>query len=188
MPATPQITLTANLESILAGAETSGWLQITLCGFGPVMPSVPGTGMLADAGIPQLAGPQVGSTPISQLLYGNDVISPAGTFYSVAVMDSQQNVVQTGNYIFSGSGSQDLSNAIQIVPPYGYLPGFLSVQRLDGDVPGTVYTAPGPIVAVFYNGALMRPTIDYTLAGNVVTLRFSTEVLDNVYALCIVSA
>src|SRR5215831_333514 len=111
------ITLNANLESIIGAAATGGYLRITLCGFGPSLPSVRGTCMIANAGVPQLVGPQVGSTPITVQLYGNDVITPANTFYEVAVLDANQNVVQCGNYSFSGSGTYDLSNAAQLVQP-----------------------------------------------------------------------
>jgi hypothetical protein len=87
--------------------------------------------------------------------------------------------------MFMPSASFPPDMGVQSVSPYGLLANSLIPVPLTGAIPGKLYTAPGLIVAVFYNGALMRPTIDYTLAGNVVTLRFSTEVLDNVYALCI---
>jgi hypothetical protein len=185
------ITLTANLETIIGGAESAGWLRITLCGFGPVLPSVPGTCMLADAGVPQLVGPQVGSTPISVQLYGNDVITPSSTFYEVAVLDANQNVVQCGNYKFTGSGTYDLSNAVQLVQPLGFQPGGLQYSACTGAVPGTVYTASGPVIAVSYNGIFMRanqasPALSYTVSGETITLNFSTQAGDRIDAICIV--
>lgn len=115
-----EVTLNANLESILGGGEGGGYLRIILCGSGAVIPVVAGTCVLEDATIPQLIGPQVGSTPISQLLFGNDVITPNGTFYEIAVLDGRKNVVQAGMYQFAQAGGPntvDLSTATQIPAP-----------------------------------------------------------------------
>src|SRR5215469_2552433 len=71
MATTPQITLTATLDTIMGGGFEGGWLRITLCGYGPAAPTVPGA-MLADAGIPQLLGPQAGGTALTIALFGND--------------------------------------------------------------------------------------------------------------------
>jgi hypothetical protein len=182
MPVTPQITLTANLQSILAGAEAAGYLRITLCAIGPILPCVPGTSMLADGTIPQIIGPQAGSTPLSILLYGNDVITPAGTFYEIAVLDANKNAIQAGNYQFSGTETIDLSNAIPMVGPYGfplnalaYLPCVLGANNHS-------FTAPGTVIAPAYNGVLLpegqsTPTLSYTLdsTGTEITLNFDID-------------
>ncbi|HTH42884.1 MAG TPA: hypothetical protein VL498_06950 [Terracidiphilus sp.] len=194
MALTPQITLTANLESILAGAEMGGYLRITLCGSGPIVPAVPGTCILADATIPKLVGPQVGSTPLSIDLYGNDVITPGPdvTFYEVAVLDAEKNVIQAGNYRFDGAGIIDLSEAAQIVAPYGFPLQFLKVIACTGAVPGVNYVAPGArlIVAVLYNGTILDPA-DWSSVGTAITLNFATEIgpdgtPDKINALCVV--
>jgi hypothetical protein len=55
-----------------------------------------------------------------------------------------------------------------------------------GGVPGTVYTlshTPALILGVFYNGVLQRSGVDYTVVGSVITLGFSTQAGDGVYAL-----
>lgn len=186
MPTTPQITLTANLETILAGAETAGYLEITLCGYGPVIPSVPGTCLLADGGVPQRIGPQQGSTPLSILLYGNDVIQPAGTFYSIAVLDQNQNIVQANNYSLTGSGSQDLSSLTPMTAPYGFPISGLRYLQCSGSLIGgnRVFTAAGPVVAPTYNGILLSSD-QYSVSGNVITLNFSPELGDRIDAFCI---
>lgn len=192
---TPQITLTANLESIIGGAFTGGFLRITLCGSGPIIPAVPGTCLLADATIPQITNAQVDAGhPITVKLFGNDVITPGPdvTFYEIAVLDSDENVIQSGNYRFDGVAAIDLSQAVQIVAPYGFFLGFLKVAHCTGAVPGNVYVAPGLVVGVFYNGALLGPAADYTLAPDrkTINLTFMTEiqngVLDEISALCVV--
>lgn len=60
-----------------------------------------------------------------------------------------------------------------------------------GVVPGRIYSAPGRIIAVAYNGAFMPvPTgllnvLSYSSAGEVITLNFTTQVGDKIYALCV---
>ena len=183
-PLTPQITLTANLESINSGAELGGYLRITLCGYGPQLPAVPGTCMLADAGVPQIIGPQVGSTPISVELFGNDVIQPANTVYEISVLDQNKDVIQSGLYSFTGTQTVDLSQAAQIVQPYGFPLGGLAYLACSGSIPGTVFVAPGPVIAVTYNGVMLRQTL-YTVAGNIITLLFTPEAGDRIDAFCI---
>jgi len=102
-------------------ADVNGALILTLCGYGQNLPRILGTSMLAKIGPRKYVLP----TGIAAIpLWGNDAIFPAGTFYSIAMMDDKQNVVQCGNYQFIGTGSQDLSNAIQILPPIpGVVPG-----------------------------------------------------------------
>jgi len=55
-----------------------------------------------------------------------------------------------------------------------------------GAFPGNVYTlsyAPSLLLAVCYNGVVLRRDIDYTLVDNRITLEFSTNSGDTVYAL-----
>lgn len=55
-----------------------------------------------------------------------------------------------------------------------------------GAIPGTLYTLsvlPQVMIAFIYNGAVQRLGIDYTISGQVVTLNFSTQTGDTVYAI-----
>lgn len=196
MPATPNITLTATLDDLTGAAAGSianpAKLRITLCGFGPVLPLITGTAMIAKAG--PFAVYSTGAI-ISTLLWGNDQITPDGTYYTIEVLDGQDNVVQIGAYLLTGPPATiDLSNLIQIVPPYGFPIGDLAYLPCSGAVPGTVYVAPGPVIAVAYNGMLMPinqtlpPYLSYTLASDqvTITLNFTTEPLDRVDAFCLV--
>lgn len=187
----PGVTLSANLENVLGGTALGGYLRITLCGFGPVIPCIPGTGILANAGVPQIVGPQVGGTPISKSLWGNDAITPANTFYEIAVLDNDKNVIQAGLYQFANAaGAVDLSQAAQIVGPYGFQLPSLASQACAGAIPGSIYTAPGRPIAVFYNGVYLPPNQlapihSYSAAGEVITLNFATESGDRIDALCL---
>jgi hypothetical protein len=218
-----------------------------------VLPAVPGTSNIA------LVGPKEyfsTGAAISIPLWGNDAIAPAGTYYEIAVIDGQQNVVQCGAYRFTGTETIDLSQALQLLTgvtyltaavPNGAFPGssyslplpfqnaagdpllyyggllqdpqwfeiaanFLSLNFetaagdsmyvqyptasfgagaaqtpwigiANGVFPGSAYTLPTPppnaqLVGVFYNGAFLRPTTDYSIAGGKLTLTFETDAPD----------
>lgn len=186
MPTTPNITLTATLDDLTgaeAGSSTApAKLRIALCGFGPTPPVIPGTAVLARVGPFDVLDSGAG---ISTALWGNDQITPSGTFYSIEILDARDNVVQCGAYTFTGSGTMDLSNAVPIIPPYGFPALRLAPAACTGAVPGSSYLAPGYVIAVYVNGLLQRPAVDYTSVGAVITLLYTTELGDNVYALCI---
>jgi hypothetical protein len=203
-PATPkvvtagasQFVLEADLVSILGGL-TGGYLRITLCGFGPILPWVLITApitapplMLADAGVPQLVGPQdVSAAPLQIALYCNSLITPGGNFYEIAMLDKNKNVIQCGNYQFNTVGATvNLAIAAQIVGPYGFSLG--SLQYLPCTGSGSNYVAPGKsVIAVSYNGILLvrgqaLPTLSYTVAAGTtnITLNFATESGDRIDA------
>lgn len=192
MPATPNITLTATLDDLSGNAVGTlgdpAKIVITLCGFGPALPRIAGTAMLAKPG--PFVTEYLGSAA-SIKLWGNDQISPSGTFYTIEILDGDDNVVQCGAYQFTGSGTIDLSNATQIVPPFGFLLSSLAIRATTGAYPGTVYVAPGRVIAVLYNQGILNPnnspTPDYSLSvnGTTITLNFSTLSGDNISALCI---
>jgi hypothetical protein len=194
MPATPNITLTATLldysGNTIGTSAQPAWLRIALCGFGGVLPAIAGVGNITKISSWFVDIPFTG-TAVSVKLWGNDQISPSGTYYAISVLDTQKNVVQCGVFVFTGTTTIDLSNAAQVVPgvPVG-LPT-LSVQPCTGAVPGTAYTAPGTVVGVFYNGILLQPgqslpTLSYTVSGGTtINLNFATETGDLIYALCI---
>ena len=55
-----------------------------------------------------------------------------------------------------------------------------------GTFPGNTYTlsyAPSLLIALCYNGSVQRRGVDYTLASNTVTLSFTTNLGDSVYAI-----
>jgi hypothetical protein len=189
MPLTPQITLTATLQDVSganAGSTASpAVLRIALAGFGPVLPCIAGTSNLARVGPEDFIDDGTG---VTTTLWGNDVITPTGTYYAITLLDGDGNIVQCGAYRFSGTEAIDLSDAPQIVAPYGFVLGSLKYLPCAGTIPGTAYVAPGSVVAVSYNGVLLRPTIDYTMTGaENINLTFETGDGDTIYALCVIS-
>lgn len=190
----PQITLTATLMDFsglkIGSATNPAKLRIALCGYGQTLPKVAGVGNIA----------KVASWPsdilfegqaISVFLWGNDVISPAGTYYEIAVIDTLGNVVQSGIYQFTGTETIDLSNATQIMQPSPLSPLVIEIGQLlkaAGVAGSLTYTlpytvAPNTIVKLFWNGLKLLST-NYTISGVTVTLNFTPatgDTLETVY-------
>lgn len=193
--ATPQITLTANLLDYsgvqIGTAARPAYLRVQLCGFGQSLPRVAGTGMLARVASNPQDIPYTGAQ-ISVKLFGNDAITPAGTFYAISVLDSNQNVIQAGPYLLNGSGTFDLSS----LPPV-LLPGQVSqtisatfaavpsIAQATGTVDGTntsfsfsAPSSPSPLISVYAGGVFYSATggdftLTYTGSG-VWTIAFAT--------------
>jgi hypothetical protein len=118
-PLTPTIALTVSLYDLqgddIGSVGSPAYVEATLCGFGATLPRIPGTAMIAKVGPLSQRIPYEGSE-ITLNLFGNDVITPAGTYYVISILDDEFNVVQSGAYVFTGSISGDLSNQTQIFP------------------------------------------------------------------------
>jgi hypothetical protein len=177
LPTTPEFTLTATLEDLTGTAAGStanpAKLRICLCGFGPALPRISGTAMVAKCGPMDIYS--TGSA-ISTLLWGNDQITPAGTYYSIEVLDGEDNVVQCGAYVLTGAGG-DLSSLTPIVPAPAPQLFNLALVQLAGTVPGTVFTLPEPawlgvILGIFYRGVFYPAAGNWSLAAETVTMTF----------------
>lgn len=186
MPATPNITLMVTLQDFSGNDVQNGYLSVTLCNFGPILPRVAGTSMLAK--IDQLLTLAAGT--LSLPLYGNDQITPGGTYYSISVLDDKKNVVQCGIYQFTGSATVDLSTATQISAgtPFLTTTYFAAppiMQSVTGTINGinTVFTfmassSANPLIALFVQGIYQTQGVgaDFTLAysgSNVWTITFA---------------
>lgn len=195
----PGITLTATLQDVsgvaVGSAGNPSKIAVALCGYGPFLPRVSGTSLLARVG-PIYVESANGNFTIE--LWGNDVITPPGTYYTVSLIDGQGNVVQTAAYQFTGTGSFDLSSfAPMPYPGQGGLTVPQGMQLWNHNVtlaegPGTIYTLPSsPYVGMpfllFRSGLLLTvgnpPFGQYTRAGNTITFTDAgTEVGDTLYA------
>ena len=178
MPTTPGYTLTATLDDIAGGAAGStanpAKLRICLCGFGPILPRIAATAMVAKTGPTDFYST---GTALSLTIWGNDQITPAGTFYSIEILDGEDNVVQCGAYVLTGSGG-DLSSLPPIVPAPSPQPGGLVMNQLSGALPGTVFTLPAPpwggaIIGIWYRGTFYPSAGNWSLAGSTVTMTFA---------------
>lgn len=151
------ITLAATAEDIFGVAVGSvanpAKLRIALAGFGPALPRIAGTAIIAKPG-PIYVESTNGT--FSTVIIGNDVITPAGTYYEIALLDGRNNVLQAAAYQLTGSGSQDLSNLIPLINPgFSYPNGYITVPAAAG------------VIALSAGGWTADLTIDITLAGNV---------------------
>lgn len=157
MPLTPAITLTANLQDIGGNLDNGGSLVIVLCGYGPVLPRIAGTTMLAKVA-PQKYIAVAGTLSIP--IWGNDVITPGSTYYSISVLDERGNVVQAGIYQLTGSGTVDLStltqNNTQPIPPVPPVP----TAEIYVIVASTTTPVFSPTISALV-------TYDFTLTANV---------------------
>jgi hypothetical protein len=119
LPLTPQITLTITLDDLqgndIGSASLPAFVEIALANYGPTLPRILGTSMLAKVGPGSQKIPYEGA-PINVTLWGNDVITPAGTYYVITILDDQGNILQSGAYEFTGTLSADLSTLAQIFP------------------------------------------------------------------------
>jgi hypothetical protein len=179
MPTTPEFTLTATLEDLTGAAAGStanpAKLRICLCGFGPALPRIAGTTMVAKCGPTDFFST---GAALSIELWGNDQITPAGTYYSIEILDGEDNVVQCGAYVLTGSGG-DLSSLppVNPLPPSPQMFGLVMVQ-LAGTVPGTAFKLPAPawmgvILGIFYKGVFYPAAGNWSLAGLIVTMTFA---------------
>lgn len=62
---------------------------------------------------------------------------------------------------------------------------FSSLKYLPCTGSGKLYSAPGPVVAVSYNGILLMRGRGFSESGGIINLNFSTEEGDRIYALCV---
>lgn len=98
------LTITANLVDLTNTADV-GSAVFTLVGYGSQPPRVSGS-VIANLSVKATAN---GSGAISQVILGNDVITPGTTTYVVTVFDASGAQVWSNRYKFTGSGSVDLS-------------------------------------------------------------------------------
>lgn len=163
-------TVTGKLQDVLTVVE-EGSVEIALCGWGGRVPR--------DNGVALCGRPTSNSIPVQSngtftaTVAGNDQISPAGTYYTVTVKNSNGDVVQVNAYQFNGSGTYDLNltdpyDPNQPPPPLPPLiTNLLEIIGATGNMvfDGTIYTAfkttlPGDVTApVFQN---MMPGNLYT--------------------------
>jgi hypothetical protein len=159
MPLTPQITLTITLDdysgAAIGSASSPAFVRVALCNYGQILPCIIGTAMIGKVSSWPADIPYTGSQ-ITLKLWGNDVISPVGTYYTISILDANKNVLQTGAYVFTGTVSADLSTLSPTFP--SYMPSVM----------GSLVTVPFSASVQFNCTLVDGPiTFDLTLSGNV---------------------
>src|SRR5208282_2203156 len=159
MTLTPQITLTITLNDF-SGAQIGStgnpaYVRVALCNFGQFLPRVPGTTMIGEIASWPEDIPYTGSQ-ITVKLWGNDVITPAGTYYAISILDANKNVLQTAAYVFEGVVTADLSALSPTFPSYS------------PSVMGSLVTVPFSATPEFNCSLVDGPVgFDLTLTGDV---------------------
>ena len=64
------------------------------------LPYIANTALLAKVGPMDFYS--TSGSPLVITLFGNDQITPAGTYYTIEVLDGEDNVVQCGAYVLTG--------------------------------------------------------------------------------------
>jgi hypothetical protein len=165
MPVSPQITLNITLldysGAAIGSVASPAYVRIALCGYDPYLPAVPGTGFTGKVASWPGDIPYTGN-PIVVLLWGNDVITPANTYYSISILDSKRNVIQSAPYQFVGTGTYDLST----VTPYTFPP---IVPPISPTIVAGLVTIPYSATPIFDCSLVTAGVITFeiTLTGNV---------------------
>lgn len=157
-PITPQIVLHIDLNDYsgveLGSAASPAYVRIVLCNFGQFLPRISGQTIIGQVTTPGDI-PYTG-TALSVPLWGNDAITPPGTYYAISILDAAKNVLQTGAYVFTGSGTIDLTAVSPTFPSYSpSVMGSLVTQAFAATETFDCTLVDGPI------------TFDLTLTGDV---------------------
>lgn len=191
MAAEPEITLTATLQDLTGQDIDNASLSITLCGYGQTLPRIAGTAMIAKTGPMKFVLATGATTDIS--LWGNDQITPGGTYYAIEVIDDKNNIVQSGIYQFNGAQTIDLSNAPQLnVAPAPPAPFFTMLQpypdRFVAEAGQTVFALTkspfaAKVLIVAVGGIVQDPETYSVENANQLILDFATQNGDIVNAI-----
>lgn len=156
MPA-PALTITGTLQDIFGNVDDDASIVIQLCGYGSQVPRVSGTALLAKTAPIAIDCP---AGTFSTKIYGNDVILPGGTYYTIQLLDDNGNVVQVNAYKFTGSGTVNVSTLTPYTP---FVPAPTPAPQ-----PGALYV----VVAFLFNAVFNALntagiiTFDMTLTGD----------------------
>jgi hypothetical protein len=103
----------------------TGSIDIALCGYGSYSPKGAGqggsAGIIMDAEIKDLQATAANNTYEVELV-GNDVIVPAGTYYTFTLKNDNGDILQISAYQFEDAGTYDLGNTAPIDPSGPPLP------------------------------------------------------------------
>lgn len=167
----PQVTIVANMLDLLGAIMPNATLTMQLAGYGSQVPRISGTGLVAQTAPLAIVAGNTGV--IMKVIWGNDAITPANTYYTFTVTDDQGNVVQLNAYQFAGAGTFDLSSTALFNPPP---PSILAVNPVLLNPAGTaLQVINGPITI---NGNLIvNGTING--GGSISTVGFSATPVFN---------
>jgi hypothetical protein len=178
MPVTPQITITGNLMDLLGALIPDSFVVVQLCGYGSEIPRINGTAIIAQTAPDPI---DIVSGAFNFKLWGNDVITPAGTFYTIQIQDANGNIVQTNAYQFTGVAAVDLStvvpyNPAPFVPPVPPANPPNSMDVIVAFAFNAIFNALNTLGIVLFEitltADLTAPTLINVTPGQIITLMF----------------
>jgi hypothetical protein len=102
-------TINFTLDTFYGEATDSiATVDVALCNYGSQVARIPGTALLADVTIKGVT-PSTPPATFSFEVAGNDVIQPAGTYYTVTVRDGNGDIIQCNAYIFLDANTYNLN-------------------------------------------------------------------------------
>jgi hypothetical protein len=194
--ATPLITLTATLNDVtgiaVGNVANPSKIRVDLCNFGPSLPTIAGFSVIVQ--IQQVFLATVTPGQFNFKLWANDQITPKATLYCFTPIDQWNRPLQSALYSINANGEPtniDLSDLAPILAP----PGQLIYEIPTGLIPGSAFYLEYPpynnqLIALYYNGIFQRPgapPLDYTVAGNTITLNFQATQENSVQAVYVTS-
>ena len=177
------ITFNLNLQDtagdLLPGVGQGAGIVVQLCGYGSQIPRVAGTALIASTMSQTYLASANGF--ITFKAWGNDVLLPAGTYYTVQVIDTFGNVIQTNAYEFIGPGAYDLSTVTPINPtfvnpllysqfirlPFNAMPTLISPAQMD------------VTFAMLLTGNVTASTFPFALPGQTVGIFLTQDAVGN---------
>lgn len=151
------LNVAGTVKDILGVAYAGAQLRIQLMNFGNYVPRVSGVGIVGGTAPLEIETDGAGAFNFN--LYGNDEISPGGTYYAFTFLDSRHNVIQLNAYQFlNGVNVADLSTKAPYDPTTPTLPPLPTVS---GNYVTLAYASPLAI-----DGSL-GDVYELTLTGNV---------------------
>jgi hypothetical protein len=165
------VVVTGKLAASADSEQVQGSVDVMLCGYGSQVPRVNGQSLVARITTTGLTAAADGTFEFE--CAGNDVIVPAGTYYTVTIRDENGDIAQVNAYRFIGSGSYDLTLTDPYDPnqPPPPLPPLITNLLLvvpwsaTPDFPGDTYTT----FRITLDGDVTSSTASGTVQGNLYT-------------------
>lgn len=134
----------------MTGAANIGSVQLQLANYGNNVPRVSGTSILVQLTTIATAN---GSGAFTVTVWGNDQISPDGTYYIVQFLDAAGAVIASIPYLLTGSGTFDLSSLTPLtVFPVGSITK-IPFSRLSGNIStAQMNNGTGALSSTFWRG------------------------------------
>lgn len=169
------VTVTGKISASAGATGVKGSVDVMLCGYGSRVPRVNGLSLVGRITVMEIEAAADGSFTFQ--VAGNDSISPAGTYYTVTIRDSNGDIAQVNAYRFlNNPPSYDLNTIDPYDPtqPPPPLPPLL--------VNNWVWITTNPAV---FDGSVYT-TFGLTLAGDVTSQPFVNAYPGTLYTFAII--